>query len=104
MTDVVVTEGMATAFERDVAGMPAPWGRYPPAVRDWVQELLALPTDAPPAQWMDLHPAEKRWIRYFTGTYLVDQAMKATGKSSAELVTVPTAEVIRLAQTGPPKQ
>ncbi len=95
--DGVVAEGLATAFERDAAHRPAPWGDYPPEVAAWVKELLALPITARYDQWMFQHPDGRRWIGYKAGTYIADQAMKASGKSAAELVTVPTGEVLRLA-------
>ena len=42
LMDRAVTEGMATAFERDFAGADAPWGKYPDNVSDWVAELWHL--------------------------------------------------------------
>jgi hypothetical protein len=97
LMDRVVDEGLATLFERDAAGMPAPWGQYPPNVADWVKELLALPGDAPSKQWMSRHPDGRRWIGYKAGTYIAEQASRASGKTAAQLVNVPTAEVLRLA-------
>ena len=52
--DHVITEGMATVFERDVAGVDPPWGKYPDEVADWVTELMALPTYPPRGQWMKI--------------------------------------------------
>lgn len=93
----VVGEGLATAFERDMAGMPAPWGKYPPEVAEWTKEILALPDDASWKQWMSRHPDGRRWVGFKVGTYLADQAMRSSKKSAAELVNTPTAEVLRLA-------
>ena len=59
LIDQVVFEGMATAFERDFAGVSPPSGQ---------------------------------------GTSLVDRAMKRLGRSSAELVTTPTAEILAAAR------
>lgn len=103
--DVVVSEGMATAFERDFAGARPPWGAYPEDVSVWVDELVALPMSAfgSYAKWMLEHPDGRRWIGYRAGTYIVDQAMAASGKSSADLVLAGTAEVLQLAGIdGPP--
>ena len=97
LMDRVVGEGLATLFERDAAAMPAPWGQYPPNVADWVKELRALPSDAPWKQWMSRHPDGRRWIGFKAGTYIADQASRASGKTAAQLVNVPTAEVLRLA-------
>jgi Predicted Zn-dependent protease (DUF2268) len=97
LMDRAVTEGMATAFERDFAGSPAPWGKYPDNVSDWAQELMALPGDAPRDPWMTRHPDGRRWIASKVGTYLVDRAISASGKSSADLVSTPTGELISMA-------
>ena len=40
LMDSVITEGMATAFERDFAGAAVPWGEYPDDVSAWVEELV----------------------------------------------------------------
>src|SRR6185369_833722 len=45
--DGVVSEGLATAFERDAGGRHPPWGEYPSEASAWVGELLRLPVIAP---------------------------------------------------------
>ena len=97
--DTVVSEGMATAFERDFAGNKPLWGEYPEDVESWVEELLDLPMSAYGSypQWMLQHPDGRRWIGYRAGTYIVDEAMLASGLSAADLVLAPTAEVLKLA-------
>lgn len=96
--DAVVSEGMATAFERDFAGARPPWAEYPADVSAWVEELLALPMSAfaSYSKWMLEHPDGRRWIGYRAGTYIVDQAMSTSGLSSADLVLTPTARVLAL--------
>lgn len=98
--DHVISEGLATAFERDFGDAPTPWGTYPPDVAEWVKELLALPTDAPRNDWMAHHPDGRRWFGYKAGTYLVDRAMHASGKSSSELVSVSTGDILDMAFQG----
>jgi len=93
LKDQVVTEGMATAFERDFAGVAPLWSEYPGDVSSWVEELAKLPPTAKHADWMFRHPDGRRWIGYKAGTYLVDQAMKRLNRSSAELVSTPTDEI-----------
>jgi uncharacterized protein YjaZ len=93
----VVGEGLATVFERDAAGMPAPWGKYPPDAGAWTKELLALPSDTSFKPWMSRHPDGRRWIGYKVGTYVVERAMRASHKSAAELVHTSTADILRLA-------
>lgn len=49
-------------------------------------------------QSMLLDPGDgRRWVGYKVGTYLVDRAMKVSGKSSAELFSVSTEDVIAMA-------
>lgn len=95
--DGVVSEGLATAFERDAGGGLPPWGQYPQEASAWVAELLQLPLTAPYEQWMVQHPDGRRWIGYRAGTYIADQAIAASGSSAADLVLVPTAEIVRMA-------
>jgi Predicted Zn-dependent protease (DUF2268) len=97
LMDEVVAEGMATAFERDVGGVTPPWGTYPDDVAVWVKELLALPPTAPQDYWLYRHPDGRRWIGYRAGTYIVDKATRASGRSSASLVSVTTEDVIAMA-------
>jgi hypothetical protein len=101
LMDHVVTEGLATAFERDFAGVSRPWSEYPRDVSTWVNELLKQPADANRADWLFQHPDGRRWIGMRAGTYLADRAMKATGKTSAELVSTPTGEIIAAAGSRP---
>jgi uncharacterized protein YjaZ len=96
LRDHVVREGLATAFERDYGGKVPPWGEYPPEIAQWTTELLEQPDDAPRGPWLFDHPDGRRWIGLRVGTYLVDRAMKATGKTSAGLVETPTDEIVRL--------
>lgn len=99
LMDEVVSEGMATAFERDFAGATPPWGAYSAQAGAWVQELIALPPDAPRDRWLVEHPDGRRWIGIRAGTYLVDQAAVRTGRSSASLVGMPTRDVMAMAGT-----
>lgn len=95
--DGVVSEGLATAFERDSGGRQPPWGEYPEDVRSWVAELLALPLSASYHHWMFQHPDGRRWIGYRAGTYIADQAIAASDRSAAELVLTPTDEILKIA-------
>lgn len=92
----VVSEGLATVFERDFGGRETPWGEYPEDVEEWVAELLELPISAPYNQWMFQHPDGRRWIGYRAGTYIADQAVLASGVSAADLALTPTDEVLKM--------
>lgn len=101
LVDTAIDEGMATAFERDFGGADPPWGKAPPEIADWTRELLRQPEAAPRHAWLVRHPDGRRWIGYRVGTFLVDRATKASGRSSAALVATPTDEVLRLADVRP---
>jgi len=94
LMDHVITEGMATAFERDFAGVSYPWADYPSDVSKWVDELLLQPPTARRNDWLSRHPDGRRWIGYKAGTYIVDVAMKHLNRSSADLVATPTDEIL----------
>lgn len=98
LVERAVFEGMATAFERDFAGAAPPWGIYPDNVAAWAAELTALPNGVDDAPWMYRHPDGRRSIGYKVGTYLVDQARARTGRSAADLVAVPTSEILALSR------
>ncbi|HMI87345.1 MAG TPA: DUF2268 domain-containing putative Zn-dependent protease [Polyangiaceae bacterium] len=98
LMDRVVTEGMATAFERDFGKANPPWGIAPPEVMDWTRELLRQPDSAPVDRWLYRHPDGRRWIGLRVGTFLVDRAARASGRSVAQLAAVSTDEILRLAE------
>ncbi len=97
LLDRAVFEGLASVFERDVAGAPVPWGSYPDNVDEWATQLLALPSDASVRDWLYSHPDGRRWIGIKVGAYWVDRAIAASGRSAADLVTAPTDEILHLA-------
>jgi uncharacterized protein YjaZ len=94
LADRAVSEGLATAFEREVGGRPTPWGAYPAEVDAWTDEFLALPEDAPVRDWMHRHPDGRRWIGFKVGTRLADRARQRSGLSLTELATVPTTQIV----------
>jgi hypothetical protein len=98
LMDAVVTEGLATAFERDFGKANPPWGIAPPEATDWLRELLLQPEMAEREPWLFQHPDGRRWIGIRVGTFLVDRASKAAGRSAAEMVALPTDEILRLAE------
>lgn len=98
LIDHVVAEGLATAFERDAAGVSRPWAEYPEHAGQWLDQLLAQPEDANRAHWLMQHPDGRRWVGMKAGTYVADRAMRALGRSAAELATVPTSEILAAAR------
>ena len=97
LMDYVVSEGLATAFAREVSGRLPLWGKHPDNVHNWVEELIALPPDTSRQEWMFRHPDGRRWIGYKAGTYLVDLAIATSGLSFSVLTEMPTSEIIKLA-------
>ncbi len=95
--DELVLEGLATVFERDYGSVtPPPWGQYAPEVEDWAREILAQPKDASRAMWITRHPDGRRWLGYRAGTFIVDCASRASGKTSLELIYVPAATLVAM--------
>jgi uncharacterized protein YjaZ len=97
LIDNAINEGMATAFARDFGGAVQPWAEYPDEVSDWVKDVLSMPATDANVQMMFWHPDGRRWIGYKVGTYLVDKAMFASRRSSADLVQATTGEILKLA-------
>jgi hypothetical protein len=97
LIDRVITEGLATAFERDVAGVTPPWGQYPDDVSTWVDELMAPPATASANEWIFRHPDGRRWIGMRAGTHLVDLAMAKLNRTSAELATASAKDILAAA-------
>jgi len=98
LVEHAVTEGMATAFERDFAGATPLWGLYPENVAEWATELLALPAETPRTEWLFRHSDGRRWMGYKIGTYWVDQARAQSGKSALDLVAMSASEVLTLSR------
>jgi hypothetical protein len=98
LMDRIVSEGLATVFERDFAHTPVPWGDYPPNVEAWAAEVLALEPGAARDEWMGRHPDGRRWIGYKVGTFFADRAVRRSGRSVIDLVWMPAAEIVEHSQ------
>jgi hypothetical protein len=97
LVDRAVTEGLATAFERDAAHVDPPWGKVPDDAA-WEHDVLAQPPDADTTPWMSRHPDGRRWIGMRVGTAWADRATRSTGKTPATLVFASTDEILRAAK------
>lgn len=89
MMERVVYEGLADAFERDVAHGDVPWAVYPPDVLMLYRGVRDI-GDGPPF-------AFNGNVGHQVGTFLADRALKVGGRSAADLAEVPTAQVLALA-------
>lgn len=95
----VVTEGLATTFERDHGGGEAPlWGEYEDdaTMRAWYLELKKLPeSNEKDRRYFVEHSDGRKWIVYKTGVWMIDKLM-ADGASFDELLAAsPTAIIER---------
>lgn len=98
MLDRAVREGLAIAFERDCAHSLNPRGLYKPEVAAWVDELRQAPDELTIDEWTERHAHGRRWVVAQVGTYLVDRALQASGKSASQLASTPTAAILALGQ------
>lgn len=93
-----IFEGLATLFERESGEFDPPWGRYEAStIESWAEELLAQPVDGTYTHWKFEHPDGRRWIAYRVGTWIAERATEATGRTAADMVWVPIAEVMTAA-------
>jgi uncharacterized protein YjaZ len=97
LRDRVISEGLATAFERNTAKNAPGWGEVTPEVADWAREILRLPETADIDPWFKPRADGRRFVGSRVGTFLVDRASRASNKSPAQLVFASTAEVLALA-------
>jgi len=96
MLDRAVREGLAIAFERDCAHSLNPRGLYKSEVEAWVEELRDAPDDLTIDEWTERHAHGRRYVIARVGTYLVDRALRASGKSASQLASTPTAAILAL--------
>jgi hypothetical protein len=87
IVETIISEGLATTFERDFAHSRPPWGVYSDDVRNLAREVLAVSDEG---SWTE-------WLAQDRQTYIVDTAMRASHRDAAQLVSVPTVEILRLA-------
>lgn len=96
--DNCIMEGLATVFERDYGGSKPPYGKYPKNVADWVQEIIDKNDMFAWQEYSFDHPDGRRWIAYKVGTYIVDEAIKNSGKTVIELTQMECADILKLAK------
>jgi uncharacterized protein YjaZ len=95
--EYIVSEGLATVFERDYASGDPLWGRYEDdrTMRQWLSELLAQ-GDSINEDYLFDHPDGRRWIAYKTGAWVVDRVLHSTKVSFQWLTTHRAESVIKL--------
>ncbi len=94
----VVTEGLATVFEREHAGYQPLYGQYgdDATMQQWLAELKSANWDKREELFFD-NSDGRRWIGYKTGTWLIDRAIKNSGKSVIELTEFKCDDILKLA-------
>ena len=93
----VVTEGLATVFERDYAKSEPLWGKYEvdSVMRIWYDELKSLPySTTKNMHYFTDHPDGRRWIVYKTGTWIIDKLVNS-GEDLFDLMNLSHAEIIQ---------
>jgi uncharacterized protein YjaZ len=90
----VVSEGLGVVFERDFGKANQPWKNYSDdkTMYEWYEKFKNAdnPGFNKPEGWIGR--------AYQTGAWLVDRAVKNSGKTVVELTKLPAKEIIRLAQ------
>jgi hypothetical protein len=101
---IAIGEGLATAFARDAAAAREPWAVYDPAViGTWAAEYLSQdPGSADLGQWKFRHPDGRQWIAFRVGTWIIDSVCELTGKTPADLVWTPAAQIAAMSPVLPP--
>ena len=98
--DGCVMEGLATRFEHEKAGADPLWGKYDTdEARLWFDEIRELGNNIDYGQYMYTHSDGRRWIGYKVGTWIVDEAIKKSGRDIIDLTcNASSDEIIKLAQ------
>lgn len=91
-----VNEGLANVFSEIHTGAAFAGNAYPGQVDAWVDEVFALPVNASYSDWMVQHPDGRQAVGYKAGSYLVREAMAASGLSIIELSALPVADILEL--------
>lgn len=94
-----IMEGLATVFEKKYARRGVPlWGNYnSDETAAWFNEINSVQNNAEWNDYMFTHPDGRRWIGYKVGTWLIDEAMKKSGKTIEELTFMGNTEILSLA-------
>jgi len=96
--DMSIFEGLATVFEREHVGSEPLWGQYDAdVIHEWFAELNALDDGVLDNEYRFKHHDGRRWISYKVGTYIVDEAMRLSGKSIIECTQMECSAILALA-------
>jgi len=99
LIQIAIEEGLANRFENDLCpGAPSlGWQDYAgKPVEAWTEELIAAGRGSYLEWFFDL-PDGRRHVGYQVGAFVVDAAIRRSGRSAADLVGASIAEILRLA-------
>lgn len=96
--EAVVAEGLASAFESEVSGQQAPMSKYPPEVKEWLEEIKTVGEDWDYREWFS-GPSNGRFhVGYKVGKYIVDRALaNYPGQTAGQLIHESTEEILGMA-------
>lgn len=101
LIESAIFEGLATVFEREHAGYKPLYGEYndDKTMQKWLHEIQKAKDDwnQREALFFD-NPDGRRWVGYKTGAWLIDRAMKNSGKSVIELTTLSADDILEMAK------
>ena len=92
----LVTEGLATVFEREYSGAKPLWGQYEDdeTMQEWRDEVNSLPESGEKNfDYFFNHPDGRKWIAYKTGTWMVD-TLVASGEDLFALMMMSHGEIL----------
>lgn len=96
--DAVIKEGLAVVFAETYTGQKQEGNQYPDVVEKWVKEIIDLPADANYMHWVSgEHPDGRVSIGYKAGKYIIDEAIRRSGKSILELSLLEDGVILKLA-------
>ena len=100
--NAAVFEGLATVFATEQTGFKPPWTEYDPSsIAAWTTELFAQAIGEDASDWRFRHPDGRENIVYKVGSWIVERATQASGRTAAELVGATEHEVMALAGLAP---
>ena len=96
ITTAAVNEGLANVFSEIYTDTAFEGNAYPANVRDWLEEVSALPLDASYNHWMNQHPDGRQAVGYKVGSFMIHQALARSDLSILELSALPVEDILGL--------
>ena len=95
----MINEGLGMVFERENSGVVRTQFAYSKQeVKKWINEVQSIGDGINWEHYMVQHPDGRRRIGYKIGTYIVDEAIKYSGKTVIELTKIKNAEILKISR------